>query len=172
MITRGWVGICVILAHACTGDPPNTERVLPQLHPPPTVDIPMDLRIDVFVNGKLTTAIETGLLGKTKPDFNDENKVAWRLDRLILLPTTESVEWEITTHNEVVVRLRQTSNKTPVLLLNRRGEPIVQLVDPTHPFPDYHGAGGRLKRSPVDSTTHIVGVVRVSVFTETNRQNF
>lgn len=132
---------------------------------PPRVEIPADLHIPVTIDGQPSSAIDAVVLGQLAPDFADSERRAWRLRRLVpaLAGGSASVE---AVGKAVTVRYAATADGglEPAILLTRRGEVVVAAVDPTHPFPDYHGQGGRLGR-PGDPMPHVGRVLELRVTT-------
>lgn len=158
--------LLLALVTACKGDPPNEERHLPNLHPPPKVSVPATLHIDVETHDG-RSVIDAASLAAVQPDFADEQRVAWRLDRLI--PPAAQPEMELVVESKAGVSVSFRNNdatRAPVLMLNRRGELLVQLVELANPFPGYHGAGGRLRRPPADMLPFVAEVTRIRVIRE------
>jgi len=153
----------LILALSCRGDEPNEERQLPQLQPPPTVEIPRDLQLPISVDGKPARALDAARLKANKPDYTDDERSAWRLDALFRseMPTGHARIAAFQQNGLSLALDVPAKDAVPVLLLNRRGQIVLTLVDPTSPFPGYHGHGGRLAR-PGDPLPHIV-VQRIEI---------
>jgi hypothetical protein len=154
--------VVMALLVGCKGDAPNEERKLPHLHPPPSVQIPPDVRIPVEVDGRHALDIDAALLRATAPTFADADRVAWRLEALMPGRTGSGTEFVAEGGKGVSVAFRAQSAQVPVLLLNRRGEILVQGIDPMAPFPGYHGAGSRLGRPPRE-VPHVAEVARIVV---------
>jgi hypothetical protein len=157
-----WAWI-VILAMSCHGDEPNEERRLPKLQPPPTVEVPRDLQIPISIDGKPASALDATRLTANKPDYADDERSAWRLDALFRseMPSGHA---RIAAFQDNGVSLAldvPAKDAVPVLLLNRRGQLLLTVVDPASPFPGYHGQGGRLAR-PGDPLPHII-VQRIEI---------
>jgi hypothetical protein len=150
---------------ACKGDPPNEERRLPNLHPPPTVTVPSSLRIEVEAPGG-PTVIDTSLLETTKPDFTDDERAAWRLDHLIPAAARPGTKIVAEGQAGVSVTFRKDEDRVPVVLLNRRGEIHVQLIEVKNPFPGYHREGGRMRRPPADVLRVVTEVSRIRVLAD------
>jgi len=158
---RRWFPVLLILLYACKGDAPNEERRLPHLHPPPSVSVPDAIRIEVEIDGRPAAPIDATRLRATPPDFADDERSAWRLDRL--LPVTGDARFAVEGGAGVTVVIDPAQiDRVPALLLNRRGELLVVALDPKDPFPAFHGAGGRLGR-PGDSLPHVRDVRRIAV---------
>ena len=159
-----WIWIWIaILAIACHGDEPNEERKLPKLQPPPTVAIPRDLRVPISIDGKPAAALDAARLDANKPDFADAERSAWRVDTLFRadMPGGHA---RIAAFGDNGVSLAldvPAKGAVPVLLLNRRGQVVLTVIDPASPFPGFHGQGGRLAR-PGDPSPHIV-VQRIEI---------
>jgi len=157
-----WIWI-VLLAISCHGDEPNEERRLPKLQPPPTVEIPRDLKLPISIDGKPATALDAARLEATKPDYADAERSAWRLDALFRseMPSGHARIAAFQKNGVSLVLDVPAKDAVPVLLLNRRGQIVLTLVDPASPFPGYHGQGGRLAR-PGDPLPHII-VERIEI---------
>lgn len=158
-----WIVVTVMLAMSCRGDEPNEERQLPQLQPPPAVEIPRDLQLPISIDGKPVAALDAARLAVNKPDYADDERSAWRLDSLFRaeMPSGHA---RIAAFQKDGVSLAldvPAKDAVPVLLLNRRGQIMLTLVDPASPFPGFHGHGGRLAR-PGDRLPHII-VARIEI---------
>jgi len=150
---RIWIVVAAAaaLAGACSkaGDESQARRA-PIAPPPPTVHVPADLHIPVTVDGKEAAAITAASLQKLEPDFADEEHRAWRLVRLVPAFDRDGAVLEARGHAGVSLRLDRPASAEalqPVLFLTRRGDVIVSVLDPTNPFPGFHGQGGRLRRA-------------------------
>ncbi len=136
--------------------------------PPPTdVGVPSDLRIPVTVDGAAREPISAASLSARQPDYQDEDRRAWRLVGLVPELARDGASVEARGKQGVTVRMDippGTSGPQPVLFLTRRGEVIATLVDPAEPFPGYHGQGGRLRR-PGDTMPHVSPVLELAVVT-------
>jgi hypothetical protein len=157
-----WIWI-LAFALGCRGDEPNAERRLPQLQPPPNVEIPRDLSIPVSIDGKPTSPLDAARLAASKPDYADAERSAWRLDGLFHaeIPSGHARVAAYQSNGISLALDLPTDNAVPVLLLNRRGKIVLTLVEPDSPFPSYHGKGGRLAR-PGDPQPHIT-VQRIEI---------
>ena len=133
---------------------------------PPRVEVPAALHIPVTVDGAPSTAIDVALLEQLAPDFADDERRAWRLRRLVPALAQAGAAVEAVGKAGVTVRYAGTAEGglEPALLLTRRGEIVIAAVDPQHPFPDYHGQGGRLGR-PGDPMPHVGKLVELRVIT-------
>ena len=158
----------VALAAGCgrAEDASGAKRT-PRPPAPPKVEIPATLQIAVTIDGTPAQAIDATLLGQLAPDFVDADRRAWRLRRLVPALGGPNAAVEAVGHAGISVRFASTGPSDalePVLFLTRRGEVVVTMVDPTHPFPDYHGQGGRLGR-PGDPLPHLGRVTELRVVT-------
>lgn len=139
--------LLVVLLVACRGETPNEERKLPQLQPGP-FRIPPDLRIPLVLDGAAAGAIDASRLEAKRADFRDEERHAWRLDNLLateLRTGRARISGVQAAGASLVVEL-PAKEHVPVLLVNRRGNALLTIVDPQDPFPRFHGEGGRLAR--------------------------
>jgi hypothetical protein len=155
--------LAILLAlAACRGDTPNEERRLPLLHPGP-FEIPGDLRIPVTVDTTPVGAIDAQRLSLRGADFKDEDRHAWRLDRLLaaeLRTGRARISGVHETGTSLVVEL-PGKQQVPVLLVNRRGQALITLVDPADPFPKFHGQGGRLSRPGQPNLQAVVSKIEI-----------
>ena len=136
--------------------------------PPPVVSAEpvTPVHIDVEIDGKPAPAIDAARLATVKPDFEDEERRAWKIVTL-LGPAADRDGVSIAVTGEKGLALvakppRAASDPIPVLTTNRRGDPHFALVPANEPFPAYHGRGGRLAR-PGDPLPRISGVTRIAV---------
>jgi hypothetical protein len=160
-------GAALTIAGGCgRAEESSAAKRSPRPPAPPRVDIPRDLHIDVTVDGAPGQAVDAALLGQLAPDFADSERRAWRLRRLLPALAMTSATVEAVSKAGVTVRYAATGEGglEPALLLTRRGELVVAAVDPLHPFPDYHGQGGRLGR-PGDPMPHVGRIVLLRVVT-------
>lgn len=139
--------IIALLLVGCRGDTPNEERKLPQLHPGP-FQIPKDLSIPVLVDDTPGTAIDAARLESRPADYQDDERHAWRIDRLFAaeLRTGRARISGVQEVGASLVFEVPGDKSVPVLLVNRRGQALLTIVDPVDPFPRFHGQGGRLAR--------------------------
>lgn len=146
----------------------SAGRRTPVAPPPVEVDVPQDLRIELTVDGVARPPIDAKTLASRAPDFRDEERRAWKLSTLV--PELDRVGASVEARGKqgVSVRLERQAAPgalEPVLFLTRRGELVATMVDPAHPFPDYHGQGGRLRR-PGDTMPHVSPVLALLVRTQ------
>lgn len=160
--------LLLVLVAACSkaSDESKANRS-PKPPPPPTVEVPAELDIAVTVDGVAADAITAARLEATAPDFQDEDRRAWRLTRLIPALDREGAWVEARGPSGVSVRVdrpARAEEPQPVIYLTRRGEVVVSVVDPAQPFPEYHGQGGQLRR-PGDPLPRLSPVASISVGT-------
>lgn len=144
----------------------ESTRQLPKLPPPPEVALPQTLRIAVEVDGHPAPAIDRARLARTKPDFQDLERRAWRLTTLLPEAARPGAVAEVTGDQNVTLLLRQSTDAKaplPVLTESRRGGIVAAMVAPSDPFPAYHGQGRRLSR-PGDPLPRVGGVTRIRVY--------
>jgi hypothetical protein len=136
--------------------------------PPPVVSAEpvMPVHIEVEIDGKPAPPIDAARLAAVKPDFEDEDRRAWRIATLLGPPADrDGVSIAVTGEKGLALVAkppRAATDPIPVLTTNRRGDPHFALVPANEPFPAYHGRGGRLAR-PGDPLPRISGVTRISV---------
>lgn len=158
------IAFAVLCGFSCSKGEPNAEKRIPKLGPPPRLVLPADLRIAVEVDGREREPIGVDKLEATPADFADEERRAWRLETLVG-GTSPSAVFAVTGAQDVTLELRPPADGrglVPVLLLSRRGDLIGTLLDPSNPFPAFHGHGGRLGR-PGDSLPRVPAVRKISV---------
>ena len=107
-----------------------------------------DVSIAVTVDGAERGAITSATLARTKPDFVDPERRAWRVATLVPEAVAGTVV-EAAGPTGVAVKFAEPTpdGLEPVLYLTRRGDLVVAAVDPKDPFPRFHGQGGRMHRA-------------------------
>ena len=164
-LTHGLIALAAVAACSRAGDESRTKRA-PTAPPPPVVEIPADLKIAVEIDGAPVPAIDAARLTALPADFADTERKAWRLTTLVPAFSAPGRTVEAVGPSGMTLKLDSPESATasaPVLFLTRRGDVLVTVVDPAHPFPDFHGQGGRLRR-PGDATPHLgpVSLLRVT----------
>jgi len=155
---------------ACTKASESQEgKRMPKPPPPPSAEVESGLRIDVTIDGQPAPPIDAARLATIKPDFEDDERRAWKIATLLGPSAARpGVAFEATGDRGVSVVARPpkgAGDPIPVLTTSRRGEAHFGLVPPDQPFPAYHGQGGRLAR-PGDPLPRISGVSRIRVYVE------
>jgi hypothetical protein len=153
---------------ACGKSEPNESKMMPKLAPPPNVDIPADLKIEVEIDGQPAPAIDRARLLTTPPDFADDERRAWRLPTL-LGPAVAGAGTLIYASGpqdvSVELRTRRDDGMVGVIMISRRGDIVATMVDEKEPFPTFHGQGGRLGRPP-DPLPRVMKVAKLRVQTK------
>ena len=151
----------------------STEaKRMPKPPPPPasSADIAA-FSIGVEIDGATVPPLTAAKLDATTPDYRDDEHRAWRLSTLLGGTTDrEGAVIAVTGQKDLTIVMRVPKVKDdslPVLSINRRGEVMIGLVPPDHPFPAYHGQGGRLAR-PGDPLPRIAGVTKIRVYVESD----
>jgi len=154
--------VCLVVA--CSKSEPNEGKRVPQLAPG-SGEIPAALEITVTIDGAAHAPITRDLLLATKPDWTEGPRRAWRIATLVGVEPTETTLFAVTGAKDVTVELPavSTANKlVPALQLSQRGGVVAEFVDPADPFPSFHGAGGRLGRSP-EAAPRVFAVTKIDV---------
>lgn len=145
--------VCLGLTFAAAGCSKAGEEAeakrSPISPPPPSVDLPADLRIPVEVDGRELRAITSADLAAAAPDFADTDRRAWRLAALLGDAAPAGTRIEAIGEGGVGISMTVPAADTepqPVLFFTRRGDLVAAAVLADDPFPDYHGQGGRLRR--------------------------
>lgn len=155
----------VLALAACSKASESSEAKKLQVSAPPRdVAVPSQLVIEVEADGARKPPIVARTLTDTKPDFTDDDRKAWLIPTLVAEAAKPGSVVEATALSGVSVKITNPTADgfVPVLFLTRRGEVIASAVDPKHPFPSYHGQGGRLHRAG-DSQPRVVPVVKLSI---------
>lgn len=124
---------------------------------------PSDLSIAVDVDGAARPPITAATLDQ-KPDFEDSERKAWLIARLVPEAAPAGTVVEASSPTGVSLKLAHPTPEglEPVIFLTRRGEIVVSTVDPKEPFPPYHGKGGRLHRAG-DSMPRLSPVAKLAI---------
>ena len=158
--------LALVLLLACSKSEPNEGKRLPQLAPPPGGgSAPASLSIAVAVDGQPRAPITSSTLLSTSPDWSDAQRKAWRIARLVGIEPTAQVTFAVTGTRDVMIEMPAESSEhklVPALLLSQRGQIVAEFVDPSVPFPAFHGEGGRLGRPP-DPTPRVSNVTKIEV---------
>lgn len=154
------------LACSKPGDDSEAKRS-PIPEPAPGAKLPADLAIPVEQGSKVVFTIKAEMLNSRKPDFKDDERQAWRLDKILeqeVFPPGSILEASGT--DGVGISMQRPASDTeplPVLVLTRRAEVVAAIVKASDPFPDYHGQGGRLHRPGDPLPRLLTSVVRLRV---------
>jgi hypothetical protein len=154
----------LLASWGCDEGAPNEAKRMPK--PPPPEDAGVAVAIAVSIDGKPAASIDTAKLDGIKPDFQDEERRAWRFSSLLGARMEASATVvKVTGEKGIVLELPRAASSTspePVLMVSRRGEVMAAMIEPENPFPQYHGRGGRLGRRG-DPLPRIAGVTAVDV---------
>jgi hypothetical protein len=161
----------LLLCLLCLGcNKPSEEtktKQMPMPPPPPSAEAATNIGVDI--DGAASAAIDNARLSQLKPDFQNEERRAWKLSTLLggaVEREGAAVAVKGEKGLELVVRQpKKKGDPIPVLALSRRGETLVAMVDEGDPFPAYHGHGGRLNRQG-DPLPRIGGVTHMRVYLE------
>jgi hypothetical protein len=148
-MTRRALLLLVVLAACSKASDENEAKRSPAPPPPPRVAIPTDLSIAVTVDGVAAPPITRDRLDQLAPDFQDTERRAWRLTTLVPALDVAGAAVDARGPEGVSIRMSRPDDAKlpqPVLYFTRRGDVVVSVIDPTDPFPNYHGQGGQLRR--------------------------
>jgi hypothetical protein len=149
------LALAVIAVFGCSKPGDETVAKRSPIPPPPQeLRVPADLHIDVTVGGAAAAPITAAVLGQVQPDFSDAEHRAWRLSTLVPAFAKDGAVIEARGQAGIALRLDHPASASapqPVLFLTRRGGVAVTMLDPSDPFPGYHGQGGRLRRQGADT---------------------
>lgn len=168
-MVRTWMlALLAVVAAACAraGEESEAKRA-PKTPPPPRVEVPQGLSIPVTIDGVEAAPLTAARLAAVAPDFHDLERRAWKLARLIPEADRAGAMIEARGASGVAIKVARPGSDAepqPVLMLTRRGDVIVSVVDPANPFPPYHGQGGQLRR-PGDAQPRLSAVVAVVIET-------
>lgn len=163
-----WLLALVVIAGCSRASDESKANRAPKAPPPPTVAVPADLHIEVTVDGAAGDAITAARLDGVDPDFHDDERRAWKLTKLIPALDVPGGWVEARGPSGITVRMTRPATDAgaqPVLYLTRRGDVVVQVLDPAKPFPEFHGQGGQLRR-PGDPLPRLSPVAALSVGTK------
>lgn len=162
---RTELALVLMLALGCSKTESNEGKRMPQLAPPPGGGTPATVSIAVAVDGQPRPPITAATLAATAPDWSDAPRRAWRIARLVGIDANAQVTFAITGTRGVSIEMPAESTEhalVPALLLSQRGQIVAEFVDPSTPFPAFHGEGGRLGRPP-DTTPRVSNVTKIEV---------
>jgi hypothetical protein len=133
----------------------------PVASPVEPLTIPPGFKLELEKNDGKVEHLDEFTLRQAAPDYRQEGRQAWNLNRLVKGATEKSSAIEIV-HSEgikTVVPLTGPLKET-VLTFDRHGRTTVALIDPGDPFPAFHGRGGN-RRRPGDPEHRFREVTRV-----------
>ena len=141
MWQRGLLVCILLLAPSCGGESPTPYRS----ERPPVV---LSVRAAAGGAARLIEPPE-----ETTPDFVQGEKRAWRVARLFGRawqegPATLEVELDLDGQRQaaLVDPIRETEQGVWIVRWNRKGQIVLDRVDPADPFPLQHGRGGNRGR--------------------------
>lgn len=125
--------------------------------------IPAGIAIPVTVAGAPPAMLDSAWLARTTPDFVDaEDRRAWKLSTLAG-PAADEPGALVEVATADGLRLLKPHEKALVLAtVNRGGELLVLLADPSDPFPSFHGRGGNRGHSGEDGRIRGVHSIRIA----------
>ncbi|MCP4447915.1 MAG: hypothetical protein GY811_21645 [Myxococcales bacterium] len=149
LLALGAMGLGSAVGCSKPGEDSEAKRT-PIPEPAPGASVPSSWSVPVKAAGAKVRNLDAATLNATKPDFADDERKAWRLDRLLSdseFPLGALVEAIGVDGVGISIRRQDGEDApVPVIVLTRRGELVAAAVSAKEPFPNYHGQGGRLKR--------------------------
>jgi hypothetical protein len=113
--------------------------------------MPRGLRVPVDRDGAALVAIDQALLDRTKPDFVDGDRKAWRLASLLVPGSLDAHAVEIEDVDGVRTVFARSSDiaagRELVITVNRAGGLRVALTSDEDVFAAFHGRGGNRGRA-------------------------
>jgi hypothetical protein len=144
-----WLLLLVLIASCSKASEESEAKRTPVPPPPPRVEIPANLEIAVTIDGTPADPITRARLESLTPDFHDTERLAWRLTTLVPALDHPGAVVEAQGAEGVSIRMERPDDAAmpqPVLFFTRRGDVVISVLDPSNPFPNYHGQGGQLRR--------------------------
>jgi hypothetical protein len=141
--------LVAVAAVGCSKASEESEAKRAPAPPPPRVEIPADLSIAVTIDGAPAPPITREALEALTPDFHDSERRAWRLTTIEPALDHAGATVEARGQDGVSIRIQRPDDARmpqPVLFFTRRGDVVVSVLDPSDPFPPYHGQGGQMRR--------------------------
>ncbi len=153
-VALSWIASGAVLMSTVTGcSKPGEDseaKRTPIPEPAPNVAIPSNWSVPLEVGKAEVRVLNAATLSALKPDFADEERKAWRLDKLLSdseFPLGALIEAVGADGVGIAMRRQETPDApVPAIVLTRRGDIVAAAIKASDPFPNYHGQGGRLKR--------------------------
>lgn len=121
---------------ACRGTPEAAQR---------TVDVPEGVKVDVEIDGRESVPITSEGLRAVTPSYHDTDLRAWRLVAILPADAVKAgMQLDVEEQNgrrTIFARFGEKDGE-PVLMVNRKGQVLIALIEPDNPFPAFHGRGG------------------------------
>ncbi|MBL8610976.1 MAG: hypothetical protein JNL38_26780, partial [Myxococcales bacterium] len=142
------LGVLFAVAFACApalgcsrASEADAAKRMPKPPPAASAEISDNVRIEVEIDGKPAPRIDAAALAKTKPDFVEGDKRAWRLASLLGEGASgPGATFSVTGERGLVVTMpapKSPTDPVPVLVVTRRGETVAALASASDPFPAY-----------------------------------
>lgn len=113
-------------------------------------DIPDGVRVQVEIEGRELGPITSAGLRAAAPTYLDRDHRAWRLADVLpahALKAGMQLDVEESSGQRTILTRLGAGPAEPVLMVNRKGQVLVALVEPSDPFPAFHGRGGNRGQS-------------------------
>lgn len=158
------LGLALAFAACSRASESSEAKKLQSPAPPRDVEVPPALAIAVEVDGAAEPPILAATLSATPADFSDEDRKVWLISTLVPGAAAQGAVVEAAAASGISVKIANPApdGMVPVLFLTRRGDVIASTIDPVHPFPKYHGQGGRLHRAG-DSQPRVAAVAKLTI---------
>lgn len=113
--------------------------------------VPEGVRVRVEVDGHEDAPITSEGLRAAAPTYHDADHRAWRLTAVLPAGVVKAgMQLEVEERSgrrTLFARLGEETGGEPVLMVNRKGQVLIALVEPDNPFPAFHGRGGNRGQS-------------------------
>ena len=126
------------------------------------VAVPEGISIAVTLDGVRAGTLDSAWLDAHAPDFRDgDDRRAWKISSIAGPNTDASGSVIEVLSGDGAARLKPGRASIAFATLNRSGELVVALADPSDPFPAFHGRGGN--RGHAGAEARVRGVIAIHV---------
>lgn len=144
-----WLALALLCAATLGCGKASDENQAKRTSKPPPQDTERrPFGIAVLAGDTEVLTITNALLDQRAPDFKDEDRRAWKLATLLPGITAGTT---VTAFDAQGIHLAfdwpaADPALHPVLMVSRRGNVAVTMINDNEPFPEFHGQGNRLER--------------------------